>query len=295
MALKEFSANLGNEFTYNPSLNSLLTSNDTSLAIDASLSKDIVYYDNGLDSGVNDYLNSTSSSGLHHHFDVGKTLDKDIEDISLNVEGILATGGYVALMEYYKNNPDKQKKITKVAIGLGLLDTFIEKGANGIEADFALSPLLIASLAYFITDLSKDSKNPKIQKLAMQFSDLLGKSMKVVEYTGYAALTISAIVTLSEVGVLGEYGDDILDLMGTLGNATSLVEDGIDLFAGLGLGFLMKQGVKSLSEFLGKENAEKLENLSKSTASKRALVALLNANAPLMVILAPYNDVYNKK
>lgn len=293
MALRDFALNLGNDYADNSELNSLLRISNESLSVEGI--KGSTFSDSELDPFVNEYLNSSEESNSLYNFDALKTFEKDIDDISINVGGILATGGYFALMEYYKDNPEKSKKITKVALGIGVLDTFIEKNDTGFHADLSLSPLLVASIAYFIFDVAKSSNDPKIQKLASQFSGLLGKGLKVVEFAGYAALTFSVIIHLSDIGLLGESGEQILDLLDNLGDATSLVEDGLDILTGIGLGFLLKRGVKAIGNYLGKDDVKRMESLTASTASKLILVKLLEANAPLVAIMAPYNDVHKKK
>lgn len=220
----------------------------------------------------------------------------DIEDINIDVGNILATGGYMALMQFYNDHPDKQKKITRVAMAIGAFDAFTNFGDQGISLDFELNPLLITSLAYYISIVGSNSKNMKIQKLSIGFNKFLAKSFRVMEYAGYAAIAVQAIDLLTNadfIPLLAEFIDaiDFLDIFGNVADVASGGADVVDGLATLGLGIAASRLVRYLFKKLNQKDIDEITNLTKTTSPKKILAKLLEHDAPIELLCGPYSAV----
>lgn len=220
----------------------------------------------------------------------------DIKSINVDVGNILATGGYMALMQFYNDHPDKQKKITRVAMAIGAFDAFTNFGDQGISLDFELNPLLITSLAYYISIVGTNSKNIKIQKLSIGFNKFLATSFRVMEYAGYAAIAVQAIDVLTNadfIPLLAEFVDAI-DFLDIFGNVTDVASGGADLVDGLatlGIGIAASRLVRYLFKKLNQKDLDEITNLTKTTSPKKILAKMLEHDAPIELLCGPYSAV----
>lgn len=310
MSLENLSTDLAKEFSYNPDYKEILNSE---LIMDnqftENLSNDFLVdsydyndYDNLFSNQLNElqfdeniisYQNEIAEAEMSTDIDIPDDIAGDMNALSLDMSDILATGGYIGIMEYFKDNPERQKKITNIALAIGAFDTFLEVD-GGVAFDFELNPLLIASLAYFIMFKVKKTSNPHVQKYAMKFSKTLSKGMKVIEYGGYTAISAGLLLELSEAGVLGDFFSDFFEYWDGLGAVTDIIEGGIDIFATFGISFALKHLARFIFKKVNKDDVEKIKELEDLTFPKRKLVKYIEAGAPVELMLAPYCETKKK-
>lgn len=225
--------------------------------------------------------------------DLPQGIREDIVDIDIDVGNILATGGYMSLMQFYNDHPEKQKKITKVAMAIGAFDAFTNFGDQSIQLDFEINPLLITSLAYYISLVGSKSKNTRIQKMSIGFNKLASKSFRVMEYAGYSAIAIEALDLLTNVDLVPILADviDAVDFLDVFGNVADVASGGADLidgFATLGIGIVASRIVRSLFKKLNQKDVDEITRLTKTTTPKKVLAKLLELDAPVELLCGPY-------
>jgi hypothetical protein len=228
--------------------------------------------------------------------DLPKDVRDDIANIDIDVGNILATGGYMALMQFYNDHPEKQKKITKVAMAIGAFDALTNFGDQSIQLDFEINPLLITSLAYYISLVGSKSKNTRIQKMSIGFNKLASKSFRVMEYAGYSAIAIEALDLLTNVDLVPILADviDAVDFLDVFGNVADVASGGADLidgFATLGIGIVASRIVRSLFKKLNKKDVDEITRLTKTTTPKKVLAKLLELDAPVELLCGPYIEL----
>jgi hypothetical protein len=223
-------------------------------------------------------------------------IQKDISEINIDVQNIIATGGYIALMQFFKDNPQKQKTVTKVTLALGVFDAFTDFSGDEVSLDFEINPLLITSLAYYISQLTSKSKNIKLQKFSMNFNKVLSKGMKVIEYAGYAAISIEFIEFLTNA----EFNEfflqivDAVDFLDFFGDVEEAASRGFDLTEGiatLGLSIAASKFVRWIFNKINKDDIINISTLTRKTTPKKTLALLLEADAPVELLLGPYIEM----
>lgn len=91
--------------------------------------------------------------------EIPEKFKRDVDGISLDIGNLVATGAFMSIVDYYKDNPAKAKQVTKVAMGLGIFDALTNFGPDEVNFDFEMNPLLVASFAFYITKFNKFPKN----------------------------------------------------------------------------------------------------------------------------------------
>jgi len=214
----------------------------------------------------------------------------NLEEVaSIDVGNILATGGYMALVEFYKDNPHKAKRITQVAAAVGAFDAFTEFGDSGVSLDFEVNPLLVASMAVYLTRYANFAQDSFGARISAKAATWVNKGMKMAEYGGYAAAAITAVDFLTGLeateGVL-----EILNSFDFLGIIPE-VADGVDIVDGLatlGLGFAASKLIRYIFKKLGEDKVQEIAHLTKKTGPKKVLAELIAIDAPPELLLGPY-------
>jgi len=232
--------------------------------------------------------------------DLPEDVQNDMQAINVDVGNIVATGGYIALMQFYNKNPKKQKRVTKVALALGAFDAFTDFSGDKVAFDFEINPLLITSLAYYISQVTSKSKNVKIQKFASGFNKILSKGFRVIEYAGYAAIAVEGIDLLFDAD-LGEFFLELVDAMDFLdifGDVAGTAADGVDLVEGLatlGLSIAASRLLRFLFKKFNKKDFEQIKILTQKTTPKKTLATLLEHDAPVELLVGPYNEMLKER
>jgi len=217
------------------------------------------------------------------------------EAAGIDVGNILATGGYMALVEFYKDNPQKAKRITQVAASVGALDAFTDFSDGSVNLDFEINPLLVASMAVYLTRYANFSQGSFGARVSAKAATWVNKGMKIAEYGGYAAAAITAFDFLTGL----EAADGILEVLNTFDFLDIIpdVADGADIFDGLatlGLGFAASKLVRYIFKKLGEEKVLEIAHLTKKTGPKKVLAELIAHDSPPELLLGPYTD-YRKE
>jgi hypothetical protein len=285
------------EFEPNEAQNPTLISENLNKGVDSLSPNDYapVEADIPFDPDAAEYAALGSAESTSNLDDLPSDVSNSLFEINTDVENLVATGGYIALMQFYKDNPKKQKNVTKVALTLGALDSVLDLNDKKVSLDFEhieLSPLLITSLAYYISQVASKSRNLTIQKTALGFSKLLSKGFKVVEYAGYAAIGIEGIDFLFDAGLTDLFIElvDSATFLDFLGNAA----DGADVFDGLfslGVGIFLARFVRDVFEDINEDDVEKVKQLERKLAPKKTLAKLLKLNVPAPMLVGPYSEM----
>lgn len=228
--------------------------------------------------------------------DLPEDVKTDMQAINVDVGNIVATGGYIALMQFYNKNPEKQKRVTKVALALGAFDALTDFSGDQVALDFEINPLLITSLAYYISQVTSNSKNIKLQKFSTGFNKVLSKGFRVIEYAGYAAIAIEGFDLLFDAD-LGEFFlelVDAIDFLDIFGDVAGTAADGVDIFEGLatlGLSIAASKLIRFLFKKLNKKDFDDINTLTRKTAPKKTLIKLIEAGAPAPMLVGPYKEM----
>jgi hypothetical protein len=204
--------------------------------LQARIEDDFARYDNDVAVYAREGLGSASDQiDLN---DLPEDVKTDMQAINLDVGNIVATGGYIALMQFYNKNPKKQKMVTKVALALGAFDAFTDFNEGNLTFDLdkiEINPLIITSLAYYISQVASNSKNARLKKISTGFNKVLSKGFQVIEYAGYAAIAIEGIDLLFDADLAEFFLElvDDMDFLDVFGDVAGTAADGVDVVEGL--------------------------------------------------------------
>jgi len=216
------------------------------------------------------------------------------EVLEIDVGNILATGGYMALVEFYKDNPQKAKRITQIAAAAGAFDAFTEFGDGSVSLDFDINPLLVASMAVYLTRYANFSQGSFGARISANAATWVNKGMKIAEYGGYAAAAITAVDFLTGL----EATEGILEVLNSVDFLGIIpdVADGVDIVEGLatlGLGIAASRLVRYIFKKLGEDRVKEIALLTKKTGPKKVLAELIAIDAPPELLLGPYIEYRN--
>lgn len=222
-------------------------------------------------------------------------MTEEISQINLEISNWVATGAFLSVVDYYKDNPKRGKRVTQAAIAIGALDAFTDLGVRPnsgvkVELDFEVNPLLIASLAVYVAQYANFPKGSFRAKFAVISSKYMSRGMKALEYGGYAAIAIEVIDFITDIGLADGIleiidGLDFLDILPDLADGVSL----IDGMASLGLGILASRAIRFLFDKWNKNDIIYLKDLTTKTTPKNTLIELLENGAPPQVLLGAYS------
>jgi len=255
---------------------------------------------NAFENDTYEYATLGSAQDTVNLDDLPQDVQNDIDAINIDVGNIVATGGYIALMQFFKDNPKKQKNVTKVALALGAFDAFTDFSGDQVALDIEINPLLITSLAYFISQVASNSKNIKWQKRALRFSNILTKGFRVIEYAGYAAIAVEAVDLLTGLEASEFFLElvDTMDFLDIFGDVAGTAADGVDIVEGLatfGLSIAASKVIRFLFKRFNKDDLATIKILSRKTTPKKTLAKLLESDAPVPMLIGPYNEMIRER
>ncbi len=198
------------------------------------------------------------------------------------------TGGFYAMLQFFKDNPSKQKKVVDVALAAGIADGFIDFGAGGLESGFDLNPLFVASLASWISIRGIQSSNQKISNISSSFAYTTTKALEVVEYGSYAAIGFELVDLISGVDVIESVAGalEAVDVFNIFDGA-----DFIDGLTSFGIGLLASRGVKALMDKFNEADRQKIIDLQKAVATRELFRSMLKSDLPVPLLAGPYTEL----
>ena len=216
----------------------------------------------------------------------GEVIDHSVGDLFPDMANAFATGGFLALFEIFKDDQEKQKKVIKAGVMLGILDGIYD--VNDTNSSFEINPLLIVSLASWIAIIGKNAKNEKVQALANGFNNVSRKAFKGMEYTAYSAMGINAIDFLTP-------GIDIVDAAGGwLDNALGAADvfaNAVDFASTMGLSIAATKFVKHGVDKMNGKDQEEISELKGKVAMREVLRTMIKEDAHPKLLTAVLTEV----
>ncbi|MCM1988794.1 hypothetical protein [Oceanirhabdus seepicola] len=217
------------------------------------------------------------------------TLFEEFGDIMPDILSGFAAGGYLALLDIFKDKPEKQKRVMKAGIATGIVDGFIDFGEMGLEEGFDINPMLLASVASWLAKAANSSDNRYIGTIGKGFNSVVNVGLQTLEYGSYVALGAEVVDLLTGLEVVSFLGDalDGLDFLDVLGDGAEVV-DFLDGIASLGVGLIASKAVKSIFKNMNEKDRVKMESLSKRVTSKRIFEKSLKSGMDVNTLIGPY-------
>lgn len=223
-----------------------------------------------------------------------ETTYENVNDMMFELDDVLSwglTGGFLATMEFLKNQPDKQKKLIKVGIATGLIDSIVDFDTLSLEDGFVLNPLLVTSLAIGLNYAGLHSNNPTIRQISTRTAVGISKVVKVMEVTSYVALGVSILDFFTGVELIEEFAEllDVLDVFDVID--TLEMVDVIEGAATMGLSIIASKGVRHFMEKYNEKDRKEMRSLYEQVEMKRLLREMLKADVPIPLVVGLYEEV----
>ncbi len=189
--------------------------------------------------------------------------------------------GVFGLTAYFDENPKMKAKVLKAGATVGVIDSVMEVGEDGIDVALEASPILIASLFVSLTEFLK-RRNSKTTKININPTALkiFQQSMNVVKYTAVGAF---ALDTILEINDSVDLGVEVIDEIDGLLEAAGFVADGadvLDTIATFGLSILASQAIKKYGESKNDEVLKDIGKYREKMKKRKVLGSLLASNLP---------------
>ncbi|MFT4416050.1 hypothetical protein ACLM5H_19495 [Fredinandcohnia humi] len=207
----------------------------------------------------------------------GMKMDDAIDWLTINAADVLEVGGQAALMQFFKKNKNAYKSAIICGTALGFIDD---------------NPLLIAYNAIMYLNMYK--KSGKQLPILDQSLSFLRKGMAITSKicVGAAVIDIGFAVIGINLTEIIEGSGALFDGLDFLVEGATIAADIIDGAATLGLGILLTEGVKYVSNSLNSEIKEKYEKNAPKAHSLSSIAHLLKIGAPIGMVIVPLDYIY---